>query len=64
MEYGTYFVYSYLIFIIYIFFENIISGRINNNMKEVKLFSWDIGNLTGTCSLAFTLHTGMMTILK
>jgi len=63
IEFGVYFIYAYLIFILYIFFENIIGDRINHS-DDIKLFSWDIGNPAGLFSLAFTMHNGVITILR
>lgn len=57
---GVYSVLVYFIFIAYVFFDNLK----NIQGDKVKLFSWDIGNLAGTCALAFTIHTVVAPISK
>lgn len=57
---GVYSVLVYFIFIGYVFIDNIK----NINGSEVKLFSFDIGNLAGTCALAFTIHTIVAPVSK
>lgn len=33
-------------------------------MDSVQFISWDVGNLAGTCALAFTIHTMVITFVK
>ena len=57
---GVYSVLVYFIFIGYVFIDNL-KNIIGN---EIKLFSFDIGNLAGTCALAFTIHTIVAPVSK
>jgi amino acid permease len=57
---GIYSVLVYFIFIGYVFIDNIKNIKAN----DIKLFSFDIGNLAGTCALAFTIHTIVAPISK
>ena len=57
---GVYSVVVYFVFIAYVFIDNVK----NIDGPKVKLFSWDIGNLAGTCALAFTIHTVVAPISK
>ena len=52
-KYGVYVVFGYMVFIIYIFVENIITYNNGKNLFpwEIKWFTWDIGNLAGTGNL-------------
>lgn len=63
-QYGVYAIYIFLFFILFVFFTNIDRGNLSEGITKVPLFSWDIGHLAGTCSLAFTLHTAFVSILK
>ena len=58
--FGTYSVVIYLVFIVYVFFDNVKAI----DMSQIKLFSWDVGNLAGTSALAFTIHTVVAPICK
>lgn len=51
---------SYTAFILYHFFPHISSI----DFHSVPLFSWNFGNLAGTCAVAFTIHTVVNPILK
>jgi sodium-coupled neutral amino acid transporter 9 len=48
-EYGVYAIYSYVIFIFYVFFSNLDKMH----FKSEKMFSFSIGELAGTASLAY-----------
>lgn len=43
---------SYLIFIIYIFFDNVGSGRVKKNWGEMKYFTSDIASVIGNFALS------------
>jgi hypothetical protein len=55
-------VFVYFIFVGYAFIDNLVQGRVHPG--EIKLISWDIGNLAGTAALAFTIHTVVAPIMK
>jgi hypothetical protein len=57
---GVWSVITYFIFVAYVFFDNIK----HIHLSEIKLFSWNIGNLAGTAALAFTIHTVVAPIMK
>lgn len=59
---GVWSVFIYFIFVGYAFTDNLVQGNIHPS--ELKLFSWDIGNLAGTAALAFTIHTVVAPIMK
>lgn len=61
---GVYAIYSYLIFIFYAFFNNIHNDRVHNEYQDINFWTWDIGNLAGTASLAFTIHTSFGNMIK
>ncbi|EGR27669.1 transmembrane amino acid transporter protein, putative, partial [Ichthyophthirius multifiliis] len=63
-ELGVYAIYSYVIFIFYIFIQNIYRGTLQNHIKDTKLFSLDIGSLGGTASLAFQIQTNFCPVIK
>jgi hypothetical protein len=59
---GVWSVFVYFIFVGYAFIDNLVQGRVHPG--EIKLISWDIGNLAGTAALAFTIHTVVAPIMK
>ncbi|KRX11065.1 hypothetical protein PPERSA_05174 [Pseudocohnilembus persalinus] len=61
---GVLAIYSYIIFIFYVFIDNIVSGGISDGEQGVLLFGTNIGNLAGTASLAFTIHTSFGNMIK
>ncbi len=63
-EAGVYSIYIFVAFIFFLFLENLSTGRLQDNIAAVSLASTDIGNLAGTSSLAFALHTAFANILK
>lgn len=58
-KYGIVAIFSYFIFIIYIFIKNIMDETFNSKLNDLKLFSNDFGGVTGTFSLAFFLHNSI-----
>jgi sodium-coupled neutral amino acid transporter 9 len=61
-EYGSYSAMLYFLFVIYKFFNALANGEIDTG--RVTWVSWDVGNLAGTCALAFTIHTIVVTFVK
>jgi amino acid permease len=61
-EYGSYSALIYFIFVVVKFFAALADGTID--LDNVHLISWDVGNLAGTCALAFTIHTMVITFVK
>jgi sodium-coupled neutral amino acid transporter 9 len=61
-EYGSYSAMIYFLFVIYKFFAALANGQID--MDRITWVSGDIGNLAGTCALAFTIHTMVVTFVK
>lgn len=61
-EYGSYSALLYFLFVIYKFIAALANGDIN--LDNITFVSWDIGNLAGTCALAFTIHTMVITFVK
>lgn len=61
-EYGSISILVYIAYVLVQFIVSVISGNIN--MDEITWFSWDAGSLAGTCSLAFTIHTIVITFMK
>lgn len=59
---GVWSVFVYFIFVGYAFVDNILQNQVHPN--EIKLFTWDIGNLAGTAALAFTIHTVVAPIMR
>jgi amino acid permease len=59
---GVWSVFIYFIFVGYAFVDNINQGQVHPS--QLKLFSWDIGNLAGTAALAFTIHTVVAPIMR
>ena len=53
--YGAYSAVLYFLFVVYKFIDTAASGQIDTD--KIKWVSTDIGNLAGTCALAFTIHT-------
>lgn len=47
-EFGVIAIFSYGIFVFYIFFTNVIDGTIINKFEEVKYFTWNISEPAGT----------------
>lgn len=60
--YGAITIVIYFIFVIYQFINAAATNTID--MSQVALFSLDIGNLAGTCSLALTIHTVVVSFLQ
>ena len=50
----------YMAFILYVFFTNLESTV----WSEIPLVSTDLGNLAGSCAIAFTIHTIVASIIK
>jgi hypothetical protein len=44
------------------FIISVVNGHIE--MDQIEWWSWDAGSLAGTCSLAFTIHTVVITFMK
>ena len=61
-EYGSYSALLYFLFVIYKFVAALVNDEIN--MDNITFISSDIGNLAGTCALAFTIHTMVITFVK
>lgn len=61
-EYGAYSAFLYFLFVVYQFLSGAIQGSFN--LDNITWFSADIGNLAGTCALAFTIHTMVVTFVK
>lgn len=61
-EYGAFSALLYFGFVVYKFIASIAADDIN--MDNINWISWDIGNLAGTCALAFTIHTMVVTFLQ
>lgn len=61
-EYGSYSALLYFLFVIYKFVAALVNGEVN--MDKITFISSDIGNLAGTCALAFTIHTMVITFVK
>jgi sodium-coupled neutral amino acid transporter 9 len=59
-ELGVYAIYSYVLFIFYTFFSNIENMR----FSEMNFFSINIGNLSGTAALAYTIHSTVAPMVK
>jgi len=60
--YGAITIIIYFIFVIYQFIAAYVDDKID--MDKVELFSFDIGNLAGTCSMALTIHTVVVSFLQ
>lgn len=60
--YGAYSAVLYFLFVVYKFIDTAASGQIDTD--KIKWVSTDIGNLAGTCALAFTIHTMVVTFVK
>lgn len=52
-ELGVYAIYAYVIFIFYCFISNITSGTLSDHIQNENLWSFDVGELASTASLAF-----------
>ncbi|KAL4443102.1 hypothetical protein ABPG74_002169 [Tetrahymena malaccensis] len=63
-ELGVYAIYSYVIFIFYTFISNLTSGTLQENISDVKLWSFDVGTLASTASLAYQIHTNACPMVK
>ena len=62
---GAFSLYAYIIFIIYIFFDNLASGRVEENWnKEMHQFTWDIGTIVGNFALAFLIQNTITQIMS
>lgn len=57
---GVISVFAYTGFIFIKFFSNL--GDIQ--FDQARIFSWNFGNLAGTCAVAFTIHTVVNPIVK
>jgi hypothetical protein len=44
---------SYVVFIIYIFIENIHDGRVSDHIGDMKYFTGDVASIAGSFALAF-----------
>ena len=60
--YGAITIAIYFIFVIYQFIHAAATNSID--MDNVELLSLDIGNLAGTCSMALTIHTMVVSFLQ
>ncbi len=47
---------SYVIFIFYIFFDNVGSGNLSEHISEVKIFTPKVADISGCFALAFVVH--------
>jgi amino acid permease len=61
-EYGSYSAMIYFVFVLYKFFTALANNQID--LDKITWVSGDIGNLAGTCALAFTIHTMVITFVK
>lgn len=61
-EYGSYSAMIYFGFVMVKFIMALANGKID--LDKVTLISGDVGNLAGTCALAFTIHTMVITFVK
>lgn len=61
-EYGSYSALLYFLFVVYKFVVAVANGEIK--MDSIPVVTWDVGNLAGTCALAFTIHTMVITFVK
>lgn len=53
-EYGSGAIFVYILYVIIQFFVSLFQGTIDTN--QIEWFSFDIAELAGTGSLAFTIH--------
>lgn len=56
---GFFAIGMYVCFVIYTFFDNLISGNLANNYTEVTYFSSDIAGIGGSFALAFMVHNAI-----
>lgn len=63
-EIGVYAIYSYMIFIVYCFIDNLSTGTVSSGDQKIEMFTLNIGNLGGTAALAFTIHTSYGNMIK
>ena len=61
-EYGSVSILIYMVYVVIQFIVSVVNGKIN--IDDINWFSWDAGSLAGTCSLAFTIHTVVITFMK
>lgn len=61
-EYGSYSALIYFIFVVVKFIIVLVNNQID--LDKITFISGDIGNLAGTCALAFTIHTIVITFVK
>jgi hypothetical protein len=61
-EYGSASIFIYMIYVAIQFIVSVVDGKII--MSDITWFSLDAGSLAGTCSLAFTIHTVVITFMK
>jgi len=61
-EYGSVSIFIYVAYVSVQFILSVVRGNIR--MDEITWFSIDAGSLAGTCSMAFTIHTVVITFLK
>jgi amino acid permease len=60
--YGAYSAVLYFVFVVYKFIETAADGKIDTD--KINWVTADVGNLAGTCALAFTIHTMVVTFVK
>lgn len=61
-ELGVYAIFSYVIFIFYCFFSNF--HNMGKGLSSAGLFTFEVGELSGTAALAFTIHSTVGPIMK
>lgn len=61
-EYGSYSALIYFVFVLVKFFAAVANDEIDTG--NITWVSTDVGNLAGTCALAFTIHTMVITFVK
>lgn len=55
---------SYIIFLFYVAYDNIMSGILISNLNEIKIYSFQLDKLLGSFSLGFFVHTNVCAIFK
>lgn len=65
--YGAAAVYLYLIFILYIFIENIYNGNLKNNLHNIEILNISadsISTIIGNFALAFMAHNAVSSVMS
>lgn len=56
-QYGVIAIISYVVFVIYIFINNLATGNAQAHWSEFKYFTSDIASIAGALALAFQIHS-------